>query len=34
MLETDEDLDCIEWAYAKSEETSLPAAVLLIGHAK
>lgn len=33
-LETDDDLDSIEWAYAKSEETSSPAAVLLIGHAK
>ena len=33
-LETDDDLESIEWAYTKSEETSLPAAVLLIGHAK
>ncbi len=33
-LETDADLDSIEWAYDKSADTSLPAAVLLIGHAK
>ncbi len=33
-LETDKDLDSIAWAYAKTKETSLPAAVLLIGHAK
>lgn len=33
-LETDDELDSIEWAYRKSTETSLPAAVLLIGHAK
>ncbi len=33
-LEADSDIDCIKWAYAKSEETSLPAAVLLIGHAQ
>ena len=33
-LETDSDIDCIAWAYRKSAETSLPAAVLLIGHAK
>lgn len=33
-LETNEDLDSIEWAYSKTDETSLPAAVLLIGHAK
>ncbi len=34
MLETDADIESIEWAYGKSAETSLPAAVLLIGHAK
>ena len=34
MLESDADLYSIEWAYSKSAETSLPAAVLLIGHAK
>ena len=34
MLETDADIESIEWAYGKSTETSLPAAVLLIGHAK
>ncbi len=34
MLETDADIENIEWAYGKSTETSLPAAVLLIGHAK
>ena len=34
FLESDDDLFSIEWAYRKSAETSLPAAVLLIGHAK
>ena len=34
MLETDADIGSIDWAYGKSAETSLPAAVLLIGHAK
>ena len=34
MLETDADIESIDWAYGKSAETSLPAAVLLIGHAK
>ena len=33
-LETDDDLESIEWAFRKAAETSLPAAVLLIGHAK
>ena len=33
MLETDADIGSIDWAYRKSAETSLPAAVLLIGHA-
>lgn len=34
MLETDADIKSIEWAFHKSETTSLPTAVLLIGHAK
>ena len=34
MLASDTDLPSIEWAFQKSSETSLPAAVLLIGHAK
>lgn len=34
FLESDDDLFTIEWAYRKSADTSLPAAVLLIGHAK
>ena len=34
MLETDADIGCIDWAFEKSSETSLPTAVLLIGHAK
>ena len=34
MLETDADIRCIDWAYSQSAETSLPAVVLLIGHAK
>ncbi len=33
MLETDNDIRCIRTAFARTEETSLPAAVLLIGHA-
>ncbi len=33
MLETDEDIGHIDWAFEKAVETSLPAAVLLIGHA-
>lgn len=33
MLETDNDLRCIGAAFEKTEATSLPAAVLLIGHA-
>lgn len=33
MLETDADLPCIQRAFEKIAETSLPAAVLLIGHA-
>ncbi len=34
MLEKDEDIECLDWAFEKSIETSLPTAVLLIGHAK
>ena len=34
MLETDSDIESIQWAFQKSEATSLPTAVLLIGHAK
>lgn len=34
MLETDADIGSIDWAYKQSADTSLPAAVLLIGHAK
>ena len=33
MLETDNDISCIRRAFEKTEATSLPAAVLLIGHA-
>lgn len=33
-LETDADIGNIDWAYNEAAETSLPAAVLLIGHAK
>ena len=33
-LETDADIGNIDWAYSEAAETSLPAAVLLIGHAK
>ena len=33
MLETDNDIRCIRAAFEKTEATSLPAAVLLIGHA-
>ena len=33
MLETDDDIRCIGAAFEKTEATSLPAAVLLIGHA-
>ena len=33
MLETDADTGCIPRAFAKAAATSLPAAVLLIGHA-
>ncbi len=33
MLEHDTDIENIEWAFNKSDESSLPAAVLLIGHA-
>ena len=33
MLETDNDIRCIGAAFEKMEATSLPAAVLLIGHA-
>lgn len=33
MLETDNDIRCIGAAFEKSEEISLPTAVLLIGHA-
>lgn len=33
MLEHDTDIGNIEWAFSKSDESSLPAAVLLIGHA-
>ncbi len=33
-LETDTDIESIDWAFNKSTKTSLPAAVLLIGHAK
>jgi len=32
-LETDDDIKSIDWAFNKSTKTSLPAAVLLIGHA-
>ena len=34
MLASDKDIKSIHWAFQKSSETSLPAAVLLIGHAK
>ena len=33
LLEKDRDIPCISRAFEKVEETSLPAAVLLIGHA-
>ena len=33
MLEHDTDIENIEWAFKKATESSLPAAVLLIGHA-
>lgn len=33
-LESDSDIENIEWAFHKCETTLLPAAVLLIGHAK
>ncbi|MDE0013943.1 MAG: thiamine pyrophosphate-binding protein [Candidatus Poribacteria bacterium] len=33
MLETDGDISCISRAFGKAAATSLPAAVLLIGHA-
>lgn len=33
MLETDADIPCIQRAFEKTASTSLPAAVLLIGHA-
>lgn len=33
MLEHDTDIENIEWAFNQSYESSLPAAVLLIGHA-
>lgn len=33
-LESDSDIEYIEWAFRKSTETSLPAAILFIGHAK
>lgn len=33
-LESDSDIECIDWAFRKTLNTSLPAAVLLIGHAK
>ncbi len=33
MLETDDDISCISRAFEKAATTSLPAAVLLIGHA-
>ena len=33
MLETDNDIRCIGAAFEKTVETSLPAAVLLVGHA-
>ena len=33
MLEHDTDIENIEWAFNKSDDSSLPAAVLLIGHA-
>ena len=33
MLETDSDMPCISSAFEKTEATSLPAVVLLIGHA-
>ncbi len=33
LLETDNDIRCIGAAFEKTAETSLPAAVLLIGHA-
>ena len=33
MLETDDDISCISRAFEKAAATSLPAAVLLIGHA-
>ena len=33
MLEADNDIRCIRAAFEKTEATSLPAAVLLIGHA-
>ncbi len=34
MLTSDKDIKSIHWAFQKSSETSLPAAVLLIGHAQ
>ena len=34
LLESDIDIKSIECAFCKTEETSLPVAVLLIGHAK
>lgn len=33
MCETDTDIGNIDWAFEKAADTSLPAAVLLIGHA-
>ena len=33
MLETEADIGCIARAFAKAKATSLPAAILLIGHA-
>lgn len=33
MLETEADIGCIARAFTKAEATSLPAAILLIGHA-
>lgn len=34
MLEEDAEIQNIEWAFNKSDKSSLPAVVLLIGHAK
>ena len=33
MLETDDEISCISRAFKTTEATSLPAAILLIGHA-